>query len=160
MTRLTLHLAGKAGLKWCNEQVSLHHYLHSPVDPRCSPVAYHIRYGDEPTGCLIFGRPESTKCNGWYGSVSDVATGACRITRWQVLNLARVWLHPDLQYGGRHYVKNAASWCVSQSLRRVVFDYLMERAVVWMEEPYEIREVLSYCDKRVHTGALYRACNL
>ena len=156
---LSLDLADTNGLHWCQTQVQHHHYLHKPVDVRSSPVAYILTRDGERVGCLIFGRPESTRCNGWYGSVADVASGKCRITRWQVLNLARVWLSPDIQQGGLRYVENAATWCIAQALRRVVFDYLTVKPPVWMHEPYEIREVLSYCDTRVHTGTLYRASN-
>jgi hypothetical protein len=156
---LHLELANKIGLKWAQEQVTAHHYLHKPVDVRCSPIAYSIMLQDEPIGCLIYGRPESTKVNGWYGSVEDVASGKCRITRWQVLNLARVWLHPRVQHDGENYITNAATWVIAQSLRRVVYDYLIEKPPVWMQEPYEIREVLSYCDTRIHHGTLYKASN-
>jgi len=114
---------------------------------------------DDPIGCLIFGRPESTRVNGWYGSVEDIATGKCYLSRWQILNLARVWLHPSIQHDGANYIANAATWVVAQSLRRVVYDYLIEKPPVWMQEPYEIREVLSYCDTRIHQGTLYKASN-
>lgn len=156
---MLLELCDKAGLAWCQQQVIAHHYLHTPVDVRCSPVAYRVLLGVRGVGCLIFGRPEATRCNGWYGSVEDVQVGRCPLTRWQVLNLARVWLHPDIQQGGSCYLKNAASWVIAQALRTVVYDYLMQKPPVWLEEPYEIREVLSYCDRSKHTGALYRAAN-
>lgn len=156
---LYIQLVDADGLAWCQSQVIAHHYLHKRVDVRCSPVAYQIMLQDEVVGCLIFGRPESTKCNGWYGSVADVASGACRMTRWQVLNLARVWLSPDVQKGGSHYIENAATWVIAQALRRIVVDFLMVRPPVWMEEPYEIREVLSYCQSDIHQGTIYKAAN-
>jgi hypothetical protein len=144
--------------------VTQYHYLKKPVDVRCSPVAYQIMYQnrfseDAPMGCLIFGRPEATRVNGWYGSVEDVLSGKCRITRWQVLNLARVWLNPDIQRGGWLYIENAATWAIAQVLKQVVYDYLVCKPPVWMSEPYEIREVLSYCDTRIHQGTLYKASN-
>lgn len=156
---ISLSLADKNGLKWAQEQVATHHYLHKPVDVRCSPMAYLIMLENDPVGCLIYGRPESTKCNGWYGSVEDVATGKCRITRWQILNLARVYLHPDIQRGGIHFIENAATWAIAQSLRHVPYDFLIHKPPVFPEQPYELREVLSYCDCRIHQGTLYRAAN-
>lgn len=177
---LQIELADKDGLKWAQEQVIAHHYLHKPVDVRCSPVSYTVKLFDEKVGCLIFGRPESTKVNGWYGSVEDVATGKCRITRWQVLNLARVWLDPSLQSEGKWYHpkgligpsvlpffydrrnnwhSTAASYVIDLALERVVFDYLDCKPPVWCEEPYEVRECLSYCDTRIHRGTLYKASN-
>lgn len=156
---LSIALADKEGLAWAQEQVAAHHYLHHPVDVRCNPVAYRVLLRRAPVGCLIFGRPEATRVNGWYGSVEDVRIGRCPLTRWQVLNLARVWLHPSVQHGGDCYIANAASWVIAQAMRRIVYDYLIVKPPVWMEEPYEIRECLSYCDSRLHTGALYRAAN-
>jgi hypothetical protein len=154
---IRLTLADREGLRWAQTQVTRFHYLHRPVDVRCRPLAYLVLFESEPMGCLIFGRPEATRVTGWYGSVQDVQAGRCRLTRWEVLNLARVWLHPTLQTGGRWYVPNAASWTIGQAARRVSFEYLMYCPPVWLEEPYEIREVLSYCDTRVHQGTLYRA---
>lgn len=156
---LTLQLADKSGVQWAQEQVIAHHYLHKPVDSRCSILAYLVLFGDERVGCLIFGRPESTRCLGWYGSVQDVLDGTCRITRWQVLNLARVWLHPSVQRGGQHYIENAATRMIAEALRRIPFDYLATRPPCFLDEPYELAECLSYCDSRIHTGALYKAAN-
>lgn len=156
---LTLQLADKAGLAWAQEQVTLHHYLHKPVDSRCSILAYLVMFGNARVGCLMFGRPEAQRCLGWYGSVQDVARGVCRLTRWQILNLARVWLHPSIQFGGEQFIPNAATTTIAQALRRVGFDYLAARPPCFLDEPYEIRECLSYCDSRIHTGTLYRAAN-
>jgi hypothetical protein len=175
---LTVTPADKSGLKWAQEQVRQHHYLHTPVDVRCSPVALLVRLFDCPVGCLIFGRPEATRVNGWYGSVEDVQMGRCRLTRWEVLNLARVWLHPSLQKEGKWYHPQgligpsilpgfydrkrdwhsaAASYIIDLALEQIVFHYLVCKAPVWMSEPYAIREILSYCDSRKHKGTLYQA---
>lgn len=156
---LTLQLADAEGLRWAQDQVIQHHYLHHPVDVRCRPLAYLVMYGADRVGCLIFGRPEATKVGGYYGSLDDVAAGKCRLSYWSVLNMARVWLSPAIQFGGADYIPNAATQVIAQALRRVPYDYLIQRPPVWVEEPYEVREILSYCDTRVHTGALYRASN-
>lgn len=159
MEHLSLMLADREGLAWAQTQVKKHHYLHHPVDVRCRPLAYLLQYDSSPVGCLIFGRPEATRVTGWYGSVDDVQSGKCPLTRWQILNLARVWLSPSIQSGGENFVPNAATWAIGQALKRVGFDFLVHRPVVWLEEPYEIREVLSYCNRTIHNGALYRAAN-
>ena len=156
---LSLHLADKHGLAWAQDQVSRYHYLRKPVDVRCSLLAYLVLFHGERVGCLIFGRPEAQRCNGWYGSVEDVRTGRCRITRWQVLNLARVWLHPDIQRAGLHYVPNAATQVIAEALARVPYDYLVSHPPCFLEEPWLIAECLSYCDTRIHHGTLYRAAN-
>lgn len=169
---LSIALADANGLEWSQKQVEAYHYLHTPVDTRCSPVAYILELFGERVGCLIFGRPEATRVNGWYGSVQDVLRGKCRLTRWEILNLARVWLHPDIQQNGKWYRPDilpgfydrkgiwhsrAASYIVELALNRVVYDFLMLRPPVWLDEPYEIKEILSYCDTRIHKGTLYRA---
>lgn len=161
---LILALADAAWLRWAQEQVTAHHYLHHPVDVRCRPLAYLIWHEGRPLGCLIFGRPEATRGYGWYGSIEDTQREQgdpryCPLTRWQVLNLFRVWLHPDLQAGGACHVPNAASWAIGAALRRVGYDYLIARPVCFLDEPYEIRTCLSYCNRQIHHGTLYRAAN-
>lgn len=156
---LSLVLADQTDLRWAQAQVATHHYLHRPVDARCSPVAYVILDGQESMGCLIFGRPQATRVLGWYGTLGDVAARTCYLSYWQIINLARVWLDPRIQKNGMHYIKNAASQMIAEALRRITVDYLMVKAPVWMNEPFELRECLSYCQSDLHTGALYRATN-
>jgi hypothetical protein len=123
-------------------------------------------------GCLIVGRPQATRCQSWYGSVDDAAAGRCAVTRWQVLNLARVWLVPSVQAGGPDcaaeqlpgYIDRHGRWhstLASDALRqlasRVGFEYLLARPPVFLDEPYEVRWLLSYCDSRQHRGVIYRA---
>lgn len=173
---ITLHLADPRGLAAAQEAVAVHHYLRAPVDSRCSPVAYLVVAADEyVVGCLIFGRPEATRCYTGgltYGSLADVRAGRAQFDRWEVLNLARVWLDPRVQSGGRWctaknlpgytdrrgvWRSTLASWCVQAALQRVGYDYLTVRPPVFPDEPYEIRAVLSYCDTSRHKGTLYRA---
>lgn len=151
------------------------HYLHKFPDPRASIETYAIRIaGDagEPAGFLVFGRPEATRCRDWYGSVEDARAGRCQVTRWQVLNLARVWLSPQYQHGGAHcgpaivpgYTDRRGcfrSTLASSSLRGVVnligADYLLHRPPCFLDEPYQIEWLLSYCDTRLHRGTIYAA---
>lgn len=165
------------GRAWAQAQVAAHHYLHTPVDVRSSPEMYAVTLtlpsGERwACGCLIVGRPEATRAYPWYGSVEDVQTGRASCTRWQVLNLARVWLHPDVQAGGVWYGPDLlpgfidrrgrwhsalASTALSLLTARVGYDYLLRRPPVWPEEPYEIRWLLSYQDVRLHRGTIYAA---
>lgn len=159
-TSLTIALADHRGLAWAQEQVTQHHYLHRPVDARCSPVAYLVMDEDgERAGCLIFGRPQASRVGGWYGDVADVQTGICPLTRWQIVNLARVWLEPRIQRGGARYVPNAGTSVIAASLSRIVFDLLMLHPPCFLTEPYDLRACLSYLDVRQHRGTLYRAAN-
>jgi hypothetical protein len=171
-----LILAGRAGLAAAQEAVAVHHYLRAPVDSRCSPVAYLVTFCDEKAiGCLIFGRPEATRCYQGgltYGSLKDVQAGRAQFDRWEVLNLARVWLDPRVQLGGCWYKpellpgytdrrgvwrSTLASWCIQTALQRVGYDYLDMRPPVFPSEPYEIKAVLSYCDTSKHKGTIYCA---
>jgi hypothetical protein len=175
---LTLVLANEAGLRWSQNLVTDYHYLHTPVDVRCRPLAYQVMLFERPVGCLIFGRPEATKVLGWYGSVKDVEARVCPLTRWQVLNLARVYLDPCLQRGGHfdhprglvgpsvlpffydrcnEWHPAVASYVLDLALERIVFDYLYHRPPVWMEQPYELVHILSYNDTKRHRGIIYQA---
>lgn len=154
---IELCLANKHDLAWSQQQVTEHHYLHAPVDARCNVLAYVVRADGERAGCLIFGRPEATRCYDGqltYGSQSDVAAGRARFDRWEVLNLARVWMSEDLRGAGHGWL---GSWAISEAAKRVVADYLHQFPPCFLNEPWRLRMLLSYCDTRHHTGALYRA---
>lgn len=174
---MRLGVATDRGLAWAQGTVRRHHYLHAPVDDRCSPMVYLIYIEDvsEPLGCLIFGRPESTRCYDGkltYGGAEDIATGRAQYDRWEILNLARVWLDPIVQWGGDAcsprflpgnvnkktgiWHSHAASWCIREALRRVNADYLRAYLPVDCAHPYQIRGVLSYCDTSLHTGTIYQ----
>ena len=45
---LSLILADKDGLRWAQQQVTLHHYLHRPVDVRSRPLAYIVQVEGTP----------------------------------------------------------------------------------------------------------------
>jgi hypothetical protein len=171
--KLRLLNKNKADLQLAQATVEQHHYLHRRVDTRCSPVGYAIILGDSPVGILLFGRPQSTSCYPFFGSVEDVQTGRAEVTRWQILNLARVWIHPTAQKGGGLYGpewglpgfvdrrgvwrSTLASAAINAAFDRIVIDYLVEKPPCFPEEPYELRYAISYCDTRIHKGALYRA---
>lgn len=157
---MNLYIAGHGGLQWAQEQVEAGHYLHTPVDRRCCPFAYIVEINDMPMGCLIFGRPEATRCYQGkltYGSFQDVATGRAEYERWEILNLARVWLSPRIQKGGSHYVHHAASKAIKMALETIGYDYLQVHPPVDCNYPYQIRCILSYCDTRKHLGWIYLA---
>jgi hypothetical protein len=157
---LHLQLATDSGRDWAQEQVTNLHYLHKPVDTRCSVLAYLVMLEDRRVGCLIFGRPESTRCyqDGLtYGSLKDVQAGRAQFSRWEILNLARVWLDPSIQKSGADYVPNAATQAIGMALKSVVSDYLTRFVPIKLDEPWRIRQVISYCDTRVHSGSIYRA---
>ncbi len=169
---VTLHPISKKTLPDAQSIIAERHYLHTPVDPRCSVEGYNIHYGDLWAGIFLLGRPEATKVNGWYGSVEDVETGACEVTRWQVLNLARVYLSPEFQPGGFYhnmrftpgftdrkgqFRSTLASIAIKDLSARVGYDYLTRRPPCFLDEPYEIKWLLSYCNTNLHRGTIYKA---
>lgn len=179
MNTIRLQLLDTEQLARAQATVTAHHYLHAPVDPRCSPVAYAVWLDlpmfDLVAGYLIFGRPEATRCYDGgltYGNLRDVQAGRARFDRWEILNLARVWLHPSVQAGGAYYRpahlpgyrdrrgewrSTLASTVIDVALGSIGYDYLSKRPPCFPEEPYEIRAVLSYCDTSKHKGTIYQA---
>lgn len=163
--------------RWAQRQVTAHHYLHKPVDVRSRPFIYTVTIASRslPVGCLIFGRPEATRCYQGaltYGSIEDVQGGRACYDRWSVLNLARVWLDPAVQPGGNlhgpdhlpGYTDRRGVWrstlastIIRQALAVVGFDYLRAHPPVDCTYPYQISAVLSYCDLNHHKGTIYRA---
>lgn len=163
--------------EWAQRQVVAHHYLHKRVDPRSRPFTYTVEAPGRtfPVGCLIFGRPEATRCydgNLTYGSQADVERERAAFDRWEVLNLARVWFEPSVQPGGAFYDpahlpgytdrrgvwrSTLASTAIREALAIVGYDYLRAHPPVDCDYPYQIEAVLSYCDTSLHRGTIYRA---
>jgi hypothetical protein len=150
--------------------VTRYHYLHAPVDIRSKPLAYLVLLGGLWVGCLIFGRPEAARTGDWYGDVADKVAGQCRFSRWELLNLSRVWLDPAVQQNGIWYSpdllpgfydrqgtfhSSLATTAILMALDCLVVDYLMAFPPVDVREPYQIAEVLSYCAER-HKGIIYQ----
>jgi len=81
-------------------------------------------------------------------------------TKWQVLSLARLWLHDDLP-------RNSETVVIAQTLRQTGHDHAAMVQRRWLEihpprfitEPYHIRKVISYSDTRYHRGTIYHAAN-
>lgn len=185
MIRLDL-VTDRNGVAWAQQMVKMYHYLHAPVDARSRPLVYIAHHhaahgaaaaaGPRAIAILMFGRPEATRCYQGgltYGSQDDVAAGRAQFDRWEVLNLARVWVHRYFQRGGLYYSaadglpgftdrrgvwrSTLASTLVTQALERVRLDYLLRWPPCHLTEPYQIRACLSYCDTRLHKGTLYKA---
>lgn len=184
MTRLITTSRKQAiSLSWLNpaefeqaqQTVKAHHYLHSRLLTISMPGGYLVRHTDiaVPIGLLLFNRPQAqSRCQNFYGSVEDVAAHLCKVTRWQVINLARVWFSPSVQPGGEYhhpdllpgYLDKGGVWhstlastAINLALSSIGFDYLRAFPPVFIEEPYQIRYCISYCNSHIHQGTLYRA---
>jgi len=162
---LRLHLATTpAEMEWAQMQVEKYHYLRQRVHPRARPITYLVMIMDEKgveqrVGCLIFGRMQSSRCRGWYGNMADVQSGWARLTQWELLCLQRVYLDPRLQRGGQWYVPNAATQMVGQALRRVGYEYLLIHPPAFLDQPWQLKEILSYCHADRFLCTLYLAAN-
>lgn len=161
--------------KWICSKIEQDHYLHTMPDYRTSYEVFGAclpGFDNLMAAALIFGRPEATRCGNWYGGVEDVEAGRCEVTRWQVLNLSRFWAHPIFQAGGSYYRPEVlpgftdrrgtwrstlASDAIRAAVERIGYEYLLRRPPVYLDEPYEIRWLLSYCDTRLHKGTIYKA---
>lgn len=169
MIRLTI--LNKAGMAWAKIMVERYHYLHAAPHPYSRPFGCRILVDWHSAGLLLFGRIQSTYRAGWYGSVEDVAAGRVECTQYQVLNLSRVWIDPKFQPGGKfHYPATCpgfidrkgvfrstlASGAIQLAMQHIGLVYLLARPPVFLDEPYEIKWLLSYCDTRIHRGVVYR----
>lgn len=172
---LRLDVAGYLEWSLCAGAITRFHYLRTFPDPRCMPLVYSVRLWGEWIGTLVYGRTESNRCYQGgltYGGREDVKSGRAQYDRWEIVSLARVWLTPDVQTGGRLcmpekipgfidrkgiFRSSLASYVVQCSIEAIRFDYLMMYPPCFIEEPYQIRVVSSYCDTRVHRGVIYRA---
>lgn len=177
MMPIALLPATKDALFWARERVIKGHYLHTVPDPRTRSFCYVVELGPQRwrIGCLWFGRPEATRCYQGgltYGSLQDVREKRAAFDRWEILCLSRVWLSPHVQAGGKwHHAEHLpgfvdrkgvfrselASFVIRRSLTMIGADYLETHPPCFVNEPYMIRAVMSYCDRRLHKGTIYRA---
>lgn len=135
-----------------------YHYLRRYPDPRSLPFAYvlvvdgelHQRDG-RLNGLIVMKKPQHHKHRGLFGYEGLP-------TAWQVLDLARVWVHPDWQiHAANGHALGMFSRMVSLMTRQVQRDWLEHHPPVFPELPYHIELIISYADLRFHTGTAYRA---
>jgi len=169
-----LHLASAEEMSWVQVQVTLYHYRKTPVSLLSKPLAYIVLLHGRRIGCLIFGRPENTETAGWFsGDLQKKLDGSCRLWYWEVLCLLRIWFHEDVQVGGSwhrpgivpgffdrngDWHSNLASTVIERALDAIVIDYLLAFPPCFPELPYQLAEVLSYCDTTQprHRGTVYQ----
>ena len=156
---------------YLRQHVIKYHYLHKWPDPRSLPFAYRIEINGQRfaadgrlNGLLVLKKLQHHKQHNLFGYDGLP-------TAWQVLDLARVWIHP--QWQGRQSNGHALavfSRAVSQlwqpvgkpdqRLRRLQRDWLRHHPPVYPELPYHILILVSYCQLDHHDGTGYRASGL
>jgi hypothetical protein len=136
------------------------HYLHRWPDPRSLPFGYCLALNGQmhapdgrPYGLAVMKKPQHHRQQELFGY-------PWLPTSWQVLDLARVWVHPTLQTR----LPNGHARCiftqmVSRVLKRVQRDWLVHHPPMYPEQPYHILLVISYCEREHHDGTSYRAAN-
>jgi hypothetical protein len=136
------------------------HYLQRWPDPRSLPFAYRLYvdgYPPEinwlPHGVIVFKKPQHQRQRGLFGY-------AGLPTHWQVLDMARVWINPELQRSQANgHASNLFSQFASAAIRRVQWDWLEHHPPRFPDLPYHIEVIVSYCDLAHHDGTAYRASN-
>ena len=165
---LRMCLGNRHDLEWAQRIVTKYHYLRRPVDSRARPMVYVLRSLDDcmerPLGLVMLGIPHATKCRGWWGYPGLP-------TQWQVVDLCRIWIDPDLQTGGRWcdpftvpgytdrrgtFRPTTATWMIEQVLRHVQHDRVALWPPVQLSQPYHIRLAISYHDPQYHRGTIYK----
>lgn len=164
MSELLVTLGNKTDLRWAQNVVTEHHYLHQPVHNQARPMVYLLSLHGEVLGLIMVGLPHATRNRGWWGYDGLP-------TQWQVVDLCRIWIAPDLQAGGRlarpGYVPGftdrkgifrptVATWFIHRVLERVQEDRVSLWPPVYLDKPYHIRLVISYHDPARHKGTIYK----
>jgi hypothetical protein len=150
------------------DHVEQYHYLHKYPDPRSLPFAYRIEVDGKMVatdgrllGLLVVKKPQHHRQRNLFG-YRDLPTS------WQILDLARVWIHPQLQY----HQSNGHSLAIfsravsrlwqptgkpHQRLLRLQEDWLDHHPPRFPHLPYHIRILISYCQLEHHDGTGYKA---
>lgn len=149
------------------------HYLKRWPHPLSLPFAYRLIVAEpegratpaaasdgRPWGVVVMKKCQHHKQVGLFGFEGLP-------TAWQVLDLARVWIHPALQscrFTGpdrKGQVRQHSSCVFSRMtalvLRRCQRDWVEHHPPVYPHLPYHIELVLSYCDRAHHQGTGYKA---
>ncbi len=134
-----------ADLKQATRVIVVHHYLHR--GRTMAQLPYWIKVDDRPVGVLLFAFPRlSVPLHGF--------------PPMNLIELARMWLHPDVQgdhrvlADGVAHATSIASCSIAKSLRRLQEDWYLK----YPNLP-EVRAVVSWADSVHHEGTIYRAAN-
>ena len=113
-------------------------------------VAYWILLDGSRVGALSYALPRMSVRSAKYGGHSPM----------EILELARLWIHPDVQQravvdrSGRNHALSVASSSISKSLRVIRRDWHGKYPHLPM-----IKVVVSWADLERHQGTIYRAAN-
>lgn len=142
------------------QTIEQHHYLHRFPDARSLPFGYRLVVNGSqfaadgrPHGIVIMKKLQHLKQRNLFGYEGLP-------TAWQVLDLARVWVHPEWQRrDDSGHALCMFSRMVSRVMKRVQRDWLEHHPPRFPELPYHIELIISYCELQHHEGTGYRASN-
>lgn len=135
----------EANLKEATRIIVFYHYLHR--GRTMAQLAYWIEVDGIKAGVLLYSLPR-------------LSVPICGIKPMNLLELARMWLSPDVQgftvkdSRGKKHALSIASCAVSQSMRRVRIDWFRK----YPHLP-DISALVSWADNVHHEGTIYRAAN-
>jgi hypothetical protein len=141
---------------------------------------------DASVGCILFNRMQCSRlCDSdgtlWCGRLDEKIAGLCAYTQWELITLGRFWLSPLVQQPypqGQlaavpcgpvpqflfapeeplsEPVHHAASQIILEALDNVVYDYLLRYPPPFPDEPWRLRQAVSYCDTRLFNCGIYQA---
>ena len=142
----------KKNRAWLNKMAVEHHYLHRAIHDRSCPFGWGIAFDGKlchqdgyPYGFIVFASIHFTRLKDEFGYPGLP-------TKWQVLSLARLWLHDDLPH-------NSETCTIAKALKVVQRRWLEVHPPRFPNQPYHIRKIISYADTRFHQGTIYRAAN-
>ena len=144
-----------------NSMATEYHYMHRAVHYRGCPFGYLVEFDGQtilpdgkPAGFIIFASIHFTKQRGIFGYPGLP-------TKWQVLSLARLWLHDDLPHNSETVVISKAIKPRGEAhISLAGYDWLRVHPPKFPEQPYHIRLINSYSDKTYgHEGTIYKAAN-
>jgi hypothetical protein len=162
----------------------MHRPWHPKADPFVYLIKR--KQDDAPVGCILFNRMQCSRLrdsagNLWVGRLDEKIAGTCAYTQWELITLGRFWLSPLIQqpYPQEQRqpvpcgpvpqflfapdqplaepVHHAASGIILEALDRITYDYLVRFPPPFPEEPWRLRQCVSYCDTRLFNCAIYQA---
>jgi hypothetical protein len=159
-------------VEWLNAMATEYHYMHRPVHQRAVPFGWAVSFDGQtmrpdgrPNGFLVYCSIHFTRLGGEFGYPGLP-------TKWQVLSLARMWLHPDFQADGEMFSPDIlpgftdrkgvfrstlATDLIKQSFGLVQSRWLEVHPPRYLSEPYHVVKIISYADTRFFEGKIYRA---
>lgn len=140
--RISIRLAD---LKQATRIIIYYHYLHR--GRTMAQLPYWVLVDETPIGVILYSLPR-------------LSVPIFGIPPMNVVELARMWLSPDVQgkivkdSNGDNHALSVASCAVAQSLKRIQKDWYAK----YPKLP-DVLGVVSWADDVHHEGIIYRACN-